>query len=133
MPESAPRDAPPPLGLSERGRAQASEAAAALAAEAHGAVRMLYAPSVRARLTAEVLAEQLGTTARVDAPQAGPSNRCQCDSVPSGFTGGTAGPCCRCGWGSTPCKGGWQRCHCGGLPETMVSTAARGTKARGGP
>ena len=53
------------LGLSERGQAQAREAAAALAAEAHGAVRVLYAPSVRARLTGEVLAEQLGTAARV--------------------------------------------------------------------
>jgi broad specificity phosphatase PhoE len=51
------------LGLSDRGEAQAREAAAALAAEAHGAVRVLHAPSVRARLTAEVLAEQLGTTA----------------------------------------------------------------------
>jgi broad specificity phosphatase PhoE len=50
------------LGLSERGREQAREAAAALADEAHGAVRVLHAPSVRARLTAEVLAEQLGTT-----------------------------------------------------------------------
>ena len=54
------------LGLSERGQAQAREAAAALAAESHGAVRVLYAPSVRARLTAEVLAEQLGTSARVE-------------------------------------------------------------------
>jgi broad specificity phosphatase PhoE len=54
------------LGLSDRGREQAREAAAALAAEAHGAVRVLYAPSVRARLTAEVLAEQLGTTAQPD-------------------------------------------------------------------
>jgi broad specificity phosphatase PhoE len=52
------------LGLSDRGREQAREAAAALAAEAHGAVRVLHAPSVRARLTAEVLAEQLGTTTR---------------------------------------------------------------------
>jgi broad specificity phosphatase PhoE len=51
------------LGLSERGEAQAREAAEALAAEAHGAVRVLYAPSVRARLTAEVLADQLGMTA----------------------------------------------------------------------
>jgi broad specificity phosphatase PhoE len=50
------------LGLSDRGREQAREAAAALAAEAHGAVRVLHAPSVRARLTAEVLAERLGTT-----------------------------------------------------------------------
>jgi broad specificity phosphatase PhoE len=55
------------LGLSERGRAQALEAAAALAAEAHGAVRLLYAPSVRARLTAEVLAEHLD--AEVDGPR----------------------------------------------------------------
>jgi broad specificity phosphatase PhoE len=51
------------LGLSDRGAEQAREAAAALAAEAHGAVRVLHAPSVRARLTCEVLAEQLGTTA----------------------------------------------------------------------
>jgi broad specificity phosphatase PhoE len=51
------------LGLSERGEAQAREAATALATEAHGAVRVLHAPSVRARLTAEVLADQLGTTA----------------------------------------------------------------------
>ena len=55
------------LGLSDRGAEQAREAAAALAAEAHGAVRVLHAPSVRARLTAEVLAEQLGTTAEPDA------------------------------------------------------------------
>jgi broad specificity phosphatase PhoE len=54
------------LGLSEQGEAQAREAAAALAAEAQGAVRVLYAPSVRARLTAEVLADELGTTARVE-------------------------------------------------------------------
>ena len=51
------------LGLSDRGRDQAREAAAALAAEAHGTVRVLHAPSVRARLTAEVLAEQLGVAA----------------------------------------------------------------------
>jgi broad specificity phosphatase PhoE len=56
------------LGLSERGQTQAREAAAALAAEAHGAVRLLYAPSVRARLTAEVLAEHLD--AEVDGPRA---------------------------------------------------------------
>jgi broad specificity phosphatase PhoE len=55
------------LGLSERGQAQAREAAAALAAEAHGAVRLLYAPSVRARLTADVLAEHLD--AEVDGPR----------------------------------------------------------------
>jgi broad specificity phosphatase PhoE len=54
------------LGLSDRGAEQAREAAAALAAEAHGAVRVLHAPSVRARLTAEVLAAQLGTTAAVE-------------------------------------------------------------------
>ncbi|HEX5781658.1 MAG TPA: histidine phosphatase family protein [Solirubrobacteraceae bacterium] len=52
------------LGLSERGEEQAREAAAALAAEAHGTVRVLHAPSVRARLTAEVLGAELGTTAR---------------------------------------------------------------------
>jgi broad specificity phosphatase PhoE len=51
------------LGLSERGEAQARDAAAALATEAHGVVRVLHAPSVRARLTAEVLADQLGTAA----------------------------------------------------------------------
>jgi broad specificity phosphatase PhoE len=48
------------LGLSDRGREQARTAAAALAGEAHGAVTILYAPSARARVTAEVLAEQLG-------------------------------------------------------------------------
>ena len=47
------------LGLSERGRAQAQEAAAALAAEAPGDLSLLYAPSVRARVTAEVLAADL--------------------------------------------------------------------------
>jgi broad specificity phosphatase PhoE len=55
------------LGLSDRGAEQAREAAAALAAEAHGAVSVLHAPSVRARLTAEVLAQQLGTTTRAEA------------------------------------------------------------------
>jgi broad specificity phosphatase PhoE len=59
------------LGLSERGEAQAREAAAALAAEAHGAVRVLHAPSVRARLTAEALAAELGTTT---APERGFAN-----------------------------------------------------------
>ena len=54
------------LGLSERGEQQARAAAAALAAEAHGAIRVLYAPSVRARLTAEVLAGELGTTATAE-------------------------------------------------------------------
>jgi broad specificity phosphatase PhoE len=52
------------LGLSERGEAQARDAAVALAGEAHGAVRVLHAPSVRARLTAEALADQLRTTSR---------------------------------------------------------------------
>jgi broad specificity phosphatase PhoE len=47
------------LGLSDRGRDQARTAAAALAGEAHGALTLLYAPSVRARVTAEVLAEDL--------------------------------------------------------------------------
>ena len=47
------------LGLSDRGRDQARAAAAALAGEAHGALTLLYAPSVRARVTAEVLAEEL--------------------------------------------------------------------------
>ena len=37
------------LGLSDRGREQAREAAAALSAEAHGALALLHAPSVRAR------------------------------------------------------------------------------------
>jgi broad specificity phosphatase PhoE len=54
------------LGLSERGEQQARAAAAALAAEAHGAVRVLHAPSVRARLTAQVLAGELGTTATAE-------------------------------------------------------------------
>ena len=59
------------LGLSDRGREQARAAAAALAAEAPGALTLLYAPSVRARVTAEVLAEDLraGGT-EVDGPRA---------------------------------------------------------------
>jgi broad specificity phosphatase PhoE len=58
------------LGLSDRGRDQARAAAAALAAEAHGALTLLYAPSVRARVTAEVLAEELGAAgAQVDGPR----------------------------------------------------------------
>jgi broad specificity phosphatase PhoE len=48
------------LGLSDRGREQARAAAAALAAEAHGELTLLHAPSVRARVTAEVLAADLG-------------------------------------------------------------------------
>jgi broad specificity phosphatase PhoE len=48
------------LGLSDRGRAQAREAAAGLAAERPGAVALRHAPSVRAAVTAEVLAADLG-------------------------------------------------------------------------
>jgi broad specificity phosphatase PhoE len=48
------------LGLSDRGREQARAAASALAAEAPGALTLLHAPSVRARVTAEVLAADLG-------------------------------------------------------------------------
>jgi broad specificity phosphatase PhoE len=47
------------LGLSDRGREQARAAAAALAAEAPGALTLLHAPSVRAQVTAEVLAAEL--------------------------------------------------------------------------
>jgi len=59
------------LGLSDRGRDQARAAAAALTTEAHGSLTLLYATSVRARVTAEVLAEDLeaaGVT--VDGPRA---------------------------------------------------------------
>src|SRR4051812_21474940 len=59
------------LGLSDRGREQARAAAAALAAEAPGALTLLYAPSVRARVTAEVLAEDLAAAGvTVDGPRA---------------------------------------------------------------
>jgi broad specificity phosphatase PhoE len=59
------------LGLSDRGRVQARDAAAALAAEAHGAVTLLHAPSVRARVTAEVLARDLDAAeVKVDGPRA---------------------------------------------------------------
>jgi broad specificity phosphatase PhoE len=59
------------LGLSDRGRDQARDAAAALAAEAHGALALLHAPSVRARVTAEVLAQDLGAAGvDVDGPRA---------------------------------------------------------------
>jgi broad specificity phosphatase PhoE len=58
------------LGLSDRGRDQARAAAAALAAEAHGEVTLLHAPSVRARVTAEVLAEDLAAAGvKVDGPR----------------------------------------------------------------
>jgi broad specificity phosphatase PhoE len=59
------------LGLSDRGREQARAAAAALAAEAPGALTLLHAPSVRAQVTAELLAGELkaaGVT--VDGPRA---------------------------------------------------------------
>ena len=59
------------LGLSARGRVQAQAAAAALAAEAHGELTLLHAPSVRARVTAEVLGEDLGAAGvRVAGPRA---------------------------------------------------------------
>ena len=59
------------LGLSDRGRDQARDAAAALAAEAHGALALVHAPSVRARVTAEVLAQDLATAGvDVDGPRA---------------------------------------------------------------
>jgi broad specificity phosphatase PhoE len=59
------------LGLSARGRDQARSAAAALAEEAHGELTLLYAPSVRARVTAEVLSEDLRAAgAAVDGPRA---------------------------------------------------------------
>jgi broad specificity phosphatase PhoE len=58
------------LGLSDRGRDQARKAAAALASEAHGSLTLLYAPSVRARVTAEVLAEDLAAAGvAVDGPR----------------------------------------------------------------
>ena len=58
------------LGLSDRGRDQARAAAAALAAEAPGALTLLYAPSVRARVTAEVLADDLRAAgAAVEGPR----------------------------------------------------------------
>jgi len=47
------------LGLSDRGHEQARAAAAALAAEAPGTLSLVHAPSVRARVTAEVLAQEL--------------------------------------------------------------------------
>ena len=59
------------LGLSDRGREQAREAATALAAGAHGALALLHAPSARARVTAEVLAQDLGAAGvDVDGPRA---------------------------------------------------------------
>jgi broad specificity phosphatase PhoE len=61
------------LGLSDRGREQARAAAARLANERVGAAGLRHAPSVRAAVTAEVLAEDLraaGVT--VDGPHADP-------------------------------------------------------------
>jgi broad specificity phosphatase PhoE len=59
------------LGLSDRGRDQAGAAAAGLAQEAHGSLTLLYAPSVRARVTAQVLADDLRAAgATVDGPRA---------------------------------------------------------------
>jgi broad specificity phosphatase PhoE len=61
------------LGLSERGREQARAAAAALAAEAPGTVSLRHAPSVRAAVTAEVLAEDLHAAGvALDGPHADP-------------------------------------------------------------
>jgi broad specificity phosphatase PhoE len=58
------------LGLSDHGREQARAAAAALAEEAHGELTLLHAPSVRARVTAEVLADDLAAAGvRVDGPR----------------------------------------------------------------
>jgi broad specificity phosphatase PhoE len=65
------------LGLSDRGRAQAREAAAGLAAERPGAVALRHAPSVRAAVTAEVLAEDLraaGTAVEGPHPDPGFAN-----------------------------------------------------------
>jgi len=57
------------LGLSDRGREQARQAAAALAA--HEALALLHAPSARARVTAEVLAQDLGAAGvDIDGPRA---------------------------------------------------------------
>jgi len=47
------------LGLSDRGREQATAAAHQLAAEAPATLSVVHAPSVRARVTAEVLAQEL--------------------------------------------------------------------------
>jgi broad specificity phosphatase PhoE len=59
------------LGLSDRGREQARAAAAALEGEAHGGITLLHAPSVRARVTAEVLATDLAAAGvAVDGPRA---------------------------------------------------------------
>jgi broad specificity phosphatase PhoE len=58
------------LGLSDRGRDQARAAAAALAREAHRSIALLHAPSVRARVTAEVLAEDLAAAGlAIDGPR----------------------------------------------------------------
>jgi broad specificity phosphatase PhoE len=59
------------LGLSDRGREQARAAAAGLAAEGPSAAVVRHAPSVRAAVTAEVLAADLGAAGiAVDGPHA---------------------------------------------------------------
>jgi broad specificity phosphatase PhoE len=61
------------LGLSDRGREQARAAAAALVAERPDSVALRHAPSVRAAVTAEVLADDLGAAGvDVDGPHADP-------------------------------------------------------------
>jgi broad specificity phosphatase PhoE len=61
------------LGLSERGREQTRAAASALAAEAPTSVTVRHAPSVRAAVTAEVLAEDIHTAGvALDGPHADP-------------------------------------------------------------
>lgn len=61
------------LGLSERGRTQAHDAAVALAGELAGGAVVRHAPSVRARATAEVLAQELGAAGvAVEGPHADP-------------------------------------------------------------
>jgi broad specificity phosphatase PhoE len=61
------------LGLSDRGREQARAAAARLAAERVDAADLRHAPSVRAAVTAEVLAEDLRAAGvAVDGPHVDP-------------------------------------------------------------
>jgi broad specificity phosphatase PhoE len=61
------------LGLSDRGREQARTAAARLAAEGVDAAGLRHAPSVRAAVTAEVLAEDLRAAGvAVDGPHIDP-------------------------------------------------------------
>jgi broad specificity phosphatase PhoE len=61
------------LGLSDRGRTQARAAAAELAAEGPAQVTLRHAPSVRAAVTAGVLAEDLHAAGiAIDGPHADP-------------------------------------------------------------